>query len=110
MGFGGEWRMTVEHWDEREDGPLCENNLRRKLERRGYMVNRFTYPPGTFFADHFHNSDKIDAVLSGRFKMNMNGESVLLEAGDCLEVPRGTVHSAGVVGNQSVVSLDASKE
>jgi len=49
----------------------------------------------------------IDAVLSGRFRMTLAGESVLLEAGDCLVVPRGAVHSAEVVGAEPVVSLDA---
>ena len=33
--------------------------------------------------------------------------SVVLEAGDCLAVVRRTVHGAGVVVDQPVVSLDA---
>jgi len=59
--------------------------------------------------DHTHTIDKIDAVLSGRFKMGMLGQDVILEAGDCLTVPKGTVHNAEVVGNQPVISLDATK-
>ncbi|MFQ5458900.1 MAG: cupin domain-containing protein, partial [Myxococcota bacterium] len=47
---------------------------------------------------------------SGRFRMTMNGASVVLGAGDCLAVPRGTVHSAEVVGDEPVVSLDAIRE
>jgi mannose-6-phosphate isomerase-like protein (cupin superfamily) len=31
---------------------------------------------------------------------------VILEAGDCLHVPRGAEHSAEVVGDEPVVSLD----
>jgi mannose-6-phosphate isomerase-like protein (cupin superfamily) len=34
---------------------------------------------------------------------------VVLEAGDVLAVPRGTVHSAEVVGEVPVVSLDATR-
>jgi mannose-6-phosphate isomerase-like protein (cupin superfamily) len=48
-------------------------------------------------------------VLAGRFRMEMEGESVILQAGDCLAVPRGMLHNAEVVGNESVVSLDAVK-
>jgi quercetin dioxygenase-like cupin family protein len=99
--------MPVEHWNPQADGPLGEAALRRKLEARGYAVTRYHYPPGTYFPDHAHGVDKIDAVLSGRFRMTMNGQSVVLEAGDCLAVPRGVVHSAEVVGNDPVVSLDA---
>jgi mannose-6-phosphate isomerase-like protein (cupin superfamily) len=101
--------MKVEHWNEKEDGPLSESALRQKLEHRGYHVTRYIYSPGTVFPDHKHTVDKIDAVLSGKFQMSMGGKSVILEAGDCLSVPAGTIHSAEVVGNEAVVSLDSTK-
>lgn len=99
--------MVVEHWNAEQDGPLNEQTLRVKLEVRGYQVTRYVYPPGTVFPPHTHGVDKIDAVMSGRFKMRMQGETVVLQAGDCLVVPRGISHSAEVVGDQPVVSLDA---
>ena len=101
--------MKVEHWNQKDDGPLTEKALRRKLEARGYTVSCYHYSPGTVFPDHTHTIDKIDAVLSGKFRMTMKGHDFVLEAGDCLEVPRGTVHSAAVVGNETVVSLDATR-
>ena len=100
--------MNIEEWNE-ADGTLTEELLRRKLEVRGYIVHRYTYPPGTYFPEHTHTIDKIDAVLSGRFRMVVEGREVILEAGDCVSVPRGTVHSAEVVGQEPVVSLDATK-
>ena len=48
-------------------------------------------------------------VLSGRFRIHMHGREILLEAGDLVWVPRGTVHSAEVVGSDPVVSLDAAR-
>jgi len=99
--------MKVKHWDDKADEPLTELAMRNKLESRGYPVHRYIYPPGTYFSDHTHSMDKIDGVLAGRFRMTMNGESVILEAGDCLFVPDGIVHSAEVVGGDSAVSLDA---
>lgn len=102
--------MTVERWDEARDGPPDEAALRRRLEARGYQVARYVYPPGTTFPDHTHGRDKIDAVVSGRFRMVVAGHAVVLEAGDCLAVPRGTVHSAEVVGEVAVVSLDATRD
>lgn len=97
----------VEHWNPASDGDFNERSLRNKLEARGYRVNRYLYPPGTCFPAHTHDVDKIDAVVSGRFRMSMQGTSVVLEAGDCLAVPRGVLHSAEVVGDEPVVSLDA---
>ena len=99
--------MQIEHWDEARDGTLGEANMRRKLEGRGYAVSRYVYPPGTYFPDHEHGVDKIDGVLSGRFRMSMGGASVVLEAGDLLVVPKHVFHSAEVVGDEAVVSLDA---
>ena len=101
--------MKAERWDPKKDGMFSEQALRRKLERLGYHVSRYVYPPGTYFPDHTHEIDKIDAVVSGRFRMTVQDAEVILEAGDCLAVPRGTVHSAEVVGRESVVSLDAVK-
>lgn len=102
-------KMVVEHWNPEQDGPLSEAALRCKLEARGYQVTCYVYPPGTVFPAHSHGVDKIDAVVSGQFQMSMQGKSVVLEAGDCLAVPPGEVHSAAVVGDQAVVSLDAIK-
>lgn len=101
--------MIVEHWDEEEDGPVSETTLREKLEARGYDVSVYTYPPGTFFPNHTHSIDKIDAVLSGRFRMATADGSAILEAGDCVEILAGTVHSAEVVGDDPVVSLDGTR-
>ncbi len=101
--------MKVEHWRPDVEGPLSEQAMRRKLEKRGYSVTRYTYAPGTSFPEHSHSIDKIDAVLAGRFRMSMNGQAVILEPGDCLAVPRGMPHTAEVIGDEPVVSLDATK-
>ena len=101
--------MAVEKWDPKQDGTFSEEALRKKLEKRGYQVSRYVYPPGTSFPDHTHTIDKIDAVVSGRFRMKTKEFDVILKSGDCLAVPRGTVHRAEVVGEEPVVSLDATK-
>lgn len=99
--------MRVERWDEQEDGPFTETALRQKLEERGFRVARYEYPPGTAFPDHTHDVDKVDAVISGRFRLTMHGKSAILTTGDSIAVPRGVIHSAEVVGDEPVVSLDA---
>jgi quercetin dioxygenase-like cupin family protein len=99
--------MQVEHWNTERDGPLTEAAMRDKLERRGYIVSRYVYPPGTHFPDHEHGVDKIDGVLSGQFRMAMAAQEAVLEAGDMLAVPRHVSHSAEVVGDEPVVTLDA---
>jgi quercetin dioxygenase-like cupin family protein len=101
--------VTPIHWNEAEDGALSIDTMREKLERLGCTVDLYTYPPGTVFPPHTHGMDKIDGVLSGRFRLTMHGESVILEAGDMLPVPRGVSHRAEVVGDEPVISLDGVK-
>ena len=98
--------MRLFRWNTTVDGRLTETALRQKLERLGYSVTRYSYSRGTYFPDHSHGVDKIDAVVSGRFRMVMEGKEVILEAGDMLTVPAGVVHSAEVIGDEPVVSLD----
>ncbi len=99
--------VRVNRWDIQRDGLLSEETLRRKIEALGYEVTRYVYPPGTVFETHTHEVDKIDAVLSGCFRVTLLGLSVLLEPGDAVHVPRGMPHQAEVVGPEPVVSLDA---
>jgi quercetin dioxygenase-like cupin family protein len=110
MHITSDMRVIRERWDAVLDGPLTEDGLRAKLEARGYRVSRYVYPVGTVFSAHTHQVDKIDAVLSGRFRLVLEGDEIILEAGDCIDIPRGVVHSAEVVGPEPVVSLDAVRD
>jgi quercetin dioxygenase-like cupin family protein len=99
--------MQVDRWDPEQDGPLDEPAFRQKLESMGYRVSRYVYSPGTYFPLHTHLEDKIDAVVYGHFLVTLGEDEILLGAGDALHVPRGAEHSAEVVGDEAVVSLDA---
>jgi|KBSSwiStaDraftv2_1062776.scaffolds.fasta_scaffold21733_2 mannose-6-phosphate isomerase-like protein (cupin superfamily) len=101
--------VRVRHWNASVDGPLSEAAMRGKLESAGYLVARYVYPPGTTFPEHSHGLDKVDAVLSGRFRMVVAGHFAILGPGDWVEVPRGVHHTAAVVGDEPVVCLDAAR-
>ena len=101
--------MSVHRWDPDTDGELSEKALRRMLEAQGYSVTRYVYPPGTHFPEHTHGVDKIDAVFAGRFELIVAGTRNVLGPGDWIAVPRGVPHTATVVGDAPVVSLDAVK-
>jgi quercetin dioxygenase-like cupin family protein len=100
---------AVRHWNTAVDGELSEVALRKRIEALGYTVMRYVYPPGTSFPEHTHGVDKIDAVVSGQFRLNVAGHRVILGPGDWIAVPQGVRHTADVVGSEPVVSLDAVK-
>ena len=100
--------MEIEHW-KKAWGELNEKNMRKVLESKGYGVVKYVYPPGTYFPNHTHAFDKMDTVLKGKFKIEALGKKLILSAGDILYVPAGTIHNAEVIGDEEVISLDASK-
>ena len=99
--------MAVHRWNAALDGDFSEPALRRKLEAQGYRIARYVYPPGTVFPDHKHGVDKIDAVVSGHFRLVIGGHVAMLGPGEWVDVPRGVTHNATVMGDEPVVSLDA---
>ena len=101
--------MAVHRWNAALDGEFSEIALRRKLESQGYRVAKYVYPPGTLFPDHKHGVDKVDAVVSGRFRLVIGGHVAILGPGEWVNVPRGVTHNAAVVGDEAVVSFDAIK-
>ena len=98
----------IVHWDSKW-GPLGEPAMRRLLEAEGYAVSKYHYTPGTYFPPHTHGVHKKDTVLRGRLRIGWDNGSVILEAGDMIEIPAGFSHSAEVVGEETVVSLDATR-
>jgi len=99
---------VVIHWDPAW-GEVGEAAMRRRLEAEGFHVSLYHYPPGTYFPPHTHSVNKKDTVLRGRLKIGWEGGATILEAGDMIEIPAGFSHSAEVVGDETVVSLDATK-
>jgi len=97
------------HWDPGW-GLLGEPAMRQRLEAEGYAVSKYHYTPGTYFPPHTHTVNKKDTVLRGKLKIGWDGGSVILELGDMIEIPAGFSHSAEVVGTETVVSLDATRD
>ena len=73
--------MSYHRWNPTVDGRLTEAALKRKIECLGFSVTRYVYQPGAYFPDHSHGVDKMDAVVSGRFRMVVAGQVIVLEAG-----------------------------
>ena len=101
--------LKITHWDESVNGAFSEDKLKAQLEKEGFTVIPYTFPPGTVFSDHTHAVDKRDAITSGKFSFTMYGKTVVLSTGDTIFVPKNTVHAARVVGDEDVGFLDASR-
>lgn len=104
-----EHKLNIRRWDPATDGTLSEEKMMSKLQREGYKCYIYHYHPGTYFEDHTHEVHKVEGIIAGQFRLGMYGQNVTLGPGDMLEVPRGVVHNAAVVGTEGVIAIDASK-
>ncbi|KAL4223803.1 hypothetical protein ACF0H5_017269 [Mactra antiquata] len=102
-------KIKIEKWDPNVDGILTVENMEKKLEKQGYTCTQYEFSPGTNFPDHTHAVSKKDSIVSGKFQFCMFGETVILEPGDMVDVPKHTIHNAKVVGNEPVIFFDATK-
>ena len=100
----------VNKWNNEIDGELCESSMEQKLDRLGYTFNKHSFPPGTDFPDHSHDTAKLASTVCGQFRISVCGQTFILEPGDMVEVPEKAVHSAGVVGSEEVVMYDAERK
>ena len=98
--------MKVVRWSERQ--PPAEVRIRQAMAAEGLRPYRWSNAPGDVYAAHSHSYDKVLYVAQGSITFGLpdTGESMLLNAGDRLELPAGTSHDA-VVGPAGVVCLEA---
>jgi quercetin dioxygenase-like cupin family protein len=79
-----------------------------RLRAEGLDPSPWSNAPGERYATHEHGYDKVIAVESGSITFGLPGEgrSIALGAGDRLELPARTLHSA-IVGSEGVDCLEA---
>ncbi len=79
-----------------------------ELTRQGLTFARWSNGPHAIYGVHDHPYGKVLIVESGRITLTIDGGQriVVMEAGDRLDLPPRTPHSA-VVGPAGVVCLEA---
>ena len=85
-----------------------EMTIRSLLAQEKLQPYRWSNSAHDVYAAHTQPYDKVIFVVSGSitFGLPQSGDHIVLQAGDRLDLPRGTVHDA-VVGPLGVVCLEA---
>ena len=73
--------------------PVDREKVAKDWRARGYSCGLFVDPPGQEWRDFVHNSNELVTVVEGRLKMIVSDESVIMEEGDEVLIPRGASHS-----------------
>ena len=101
-------KITLTRWPE-SAGQITINKIRARLEQEGLSPYRFEMVPGDVYGDHAHPEAEIRWVVSGRMRVLIDHEELILEPGDRLDLAANVVHSADVFGEEVVVTLCASR-
>lgn len=95
---------SVTRWH--SQNPPTEPELEALLLAEGLHPYRWANDPGDRYAPHSHAYHKVLYVVTGSITFLLHsGATIRLEAGDRLDLPAGTIHSA-IVGPEGVVCLE----
>jgi quercetin dioxygenase-like cupin family protein len=97
-------RASVVNWDDVEATELFPGVIRQALTTATSTVVRYTYHPGCVFPVHQHPEEQVTVVHSGVIEFEVDGEVVVLRAGQVAVIPGGVPHGARVRANESVVT------
>lgn len=61
------------------------------------------------YPEHRHPFDEIRMILDGELSMNINGNQLLLRAGDKIVIPSNTKHSQKVLGEAPCTTVVANR-
>jgi quercetin dioxygenase-like cupin family protein len=61
--------------------------------KRGYSCEEFRDPPGRAWNDFVHDTNELVTVIEGRLRVTLGGQTLELEPGDELFIPKGAVHA-----------------
>lgn len=73
--------------------PIDREAVAHDWRARGYDCRLFVDPPGQEWNGFVHRTNELVTVLEGRLRCLVSGQTVELQEGDELFIPRDAVHS-----------------
>ncbi len=86
--------MEAISWNEVPEERLIHGIKRRIVTGEKVMLGRIFFPKGAVVPAHRHPNEQITHVLSGILRFVVEGEEILVPAGQCLRIPSGAEHLA----------------
>lgn len=86
--------MKTAAWDTITTDNLIQGIQRRIVTGERVMLGRLFFPKGAKVPAHTHESEQITNVLSGALKFVIEGEEIVVGAGEVLVIPSNALHSA----------------
>lgn len=78
---------------EKFPAPVDRDAVAADWQARGYSCGLFVDPPGQEWNDFVHSTNELVMVAEGRLRMSVGEETVVVEPGDEVFIPKGARHS-----------------
>jgi quercetin dioxygenase-like cupin family protein len=93
-------------WPDVPVEPVLPGVTRQRLDTQHMTVVRYQYEPDTFFPAHTHPEEQVVLVLCGEIEFTVADLRVCAAAGNVVVIPPYAVHSARVVGDSPVETVN----
>ena len=100
-------QVTAVHsrWSDIPSEQLNPATARQYLTGDRVTVARFELKQGGIVARHSHENEQVSCVLSGALKFRLNGQEILVGAGEVLQIPGGLAHEVEVIEDTVVIDV-----
>ena len=99
--------MRPHRWRDVETEQLNPLVIRQMVHTERMTISRLTLSKGAFVPPHSHDNEQITTLESGKLLFLINGEELILQAGDMLEIPPNATHSVKALEDSVAVDLFA---
>ena len=86
--------MKAVPWDQVPEDRLIQGIRRRIVTGEQVMLGRLFLPKGATVPAHRHPNEQISHILSGAIRFTVDGQEVVVRAGETLVIPANAEHIA----------------
>ena len=96
-------RATLTRWDELAQEKLSEMVSRKMVAGERQTVAQVWFKKGALVARHSHDSEQVTYVLDGALRCTIDGEDLVVRAGEVVVIPSGVAHQIEVLDDTLVI-------
>jgi quercetin dioxygenase-like cupin family protein len=96
-------RATLTRWDELAQEKVTEMVSRKVIAGARQTMAQVWFKKGALVARHTHESEQVTYVLDGAVRCMVDGEDLVVRAGEVFVVPSGVPHQIEVLDDTLVI-------
>jgi len=96
-------RAAITRWDELAQEKLTEMVSRKVISGARQTVAQVWFKKGALVARHAHDSEQTTYVLDGALRCVVDGEDLVVRAGEVVVIPSGVLHQMEVLDDTLVI-------